>query len=65
MTYDKRVLMETASGRELVLTSDPVNPYALRIDGAVIVQSWSRALMEQLIDSDAFFEVAAREIDKD
>lgn len=58
------VLRKDGSGTELVLTNDKVNPFGLRIDGTVVVQSWSRALMEKLLDNRSFLAEAESELDK-
>lgn len=57
------VIRTAGKNRELVRTSDRVNPFGLRIDGTVVLQSWSRALVEMLLDDDGFCLTAERELD--
>ena len=59
-----KVLREDGNGAELVLTSDKVNPFGLRIDDTVVVQSWSLVLMEKLLDNRSFLAEAESELDK-
>lgn len=59
-----KVLQKHDNGAELVLTNDSVNPFGLRVDGTVVIQSWSRVLMERLLGDGAFLEEVGRELDK-
>lgn len=59
-----KILRDAGNGRELVLTNDKVNPFAVRLDGTVVTQPWSRDLMDRLLDDDAFIAAAGRELDK-
>jgi hypothetical protein len=59
-----KVLRDGGNGRELVLTNDRVNPFGLRISGTVVVQSWSRALMERLLGDESFSAAASRELEE-
>ncbi len=59
-----KILRDAGNGRELILTNDKVNPFGVRLDGTVVAQSWSRDLMDRLLDDDAFIAAAARELDK-
>jgi hypothetical protein len=62
-THVTEVIRTAGKDRELVRTSDPVNPYGLRVDGTVVLQSWSRALVEMLLDDERFCLAAERELD--
>lgn len=57
------VLKSAGSNRALVRTNDKVNPYGLSIDGTVVLQSWSKALVESLLDDDSFCTKAEAELD--
>jgi hypothetical protein len=59
-----KVLRDGGSGRELILTNDKVNPFGVRLDGTVVAQSWSRDLMNRLLDDDAFIAAAEQVLDK-
>lgn len=48
---------------EIVRTNDRVNPYGLRVDGTVVVTSWSMPLVEMLLDDEPFRTAALRELD--
>ncbi|WP_327210184.1 hypothetical protein [Rhizobium leguminosarum] len=58
------VVKRAGSGREMVRTNDQVNPYGLRIDGTVVVQSWSRKLIERLLEDEGFCAVATKVLDE-
>jgi hypothetical protein len=59
-----KVLRDAGSGRELILTNDKVNPFGVRLDGTVVAQSWSRDLMDGLLEDDAFIAAAEQVLDK-
>jgi hypothetical protein len=48
----------------MVRTNDQVNTYGLRIDGTVVVQSWSRKLIERLLVDEGFCAVATKVLDE-
>jgi hypothetical protein len=48
----------------MVRTNDQVNPYGLRIDGTVVVQSWSKKLIERLLEDEGFCAVATKVLDE-
>lgn len=59
-----KVQRDAGNGRELVLINYKVNPFGVRFDGTVVAQSWSRDLMDRLLDDDAFIAAAERELNK-
>lgn len=58
-----QVIKSAAGKREIVRTGDRVNPFGLRLDGVVVVTSWSQALMERLLEDETFCKAAFVEID--
>lgn len=59
----REVVKSGKDGCEIVRTNDRVNPYGLRVDGTVVMTSWSLPLVEMLLDDEPFRTAALRELD--
>lgn len=56
------VLKTAGNNRQIVMTNDKVNPYGLQIEGTVVIQSWSRTLVERLAEDESFCALALTEL---
>jgi hypothetical protein len=57
-------VLKQFDGVEVVKSNDTVAPFAIRIDGATIVSSWSLELIEAIATNPAMVELMKKIIDE-